>query len=714
MDLKILDKLMIDELWQDMICINSLLIEDKKEEATNTLIKVLDKLKGYKYPQIVNHYIRQLGLYPYMQEETSLFEDKLICNLFKMPISDTETKVLHREQSLLLKKLLDNQNLAISAPTSFGKSFIIDSIIHIKKPDTVVIIVPTIALMDETRRRLQRRFGEIYNIITSSNEQLSEKNILIFPQERALHYVNRLTSIDLLIVDEFYKASEFFDKERSDPLMSSIIKFQKFTKQFYFLAPNIEKIDFNDFEKLIPNLQFERLKSQTVYLNVKDYSNISKDNNRKKEKLIEILLEQKHTKTLIYGGRYSEISKLTDIIIDNNLYDSSGTTDIFSEWLVKNYGESKLVKLVQNRVGIHNGRQHRPLSQIQLALFEQKDDGLQTIISTSSIIEGVNTSAENVIVWSNKNGNPLLDYFSYKNLLGRCGRMFKYFIGNIYLLDKPIKHKDINLELPFSENVKIQSEEELKELNLLSGQSEQSKKSQTLIQTLIGKDNYKKIMKDNLLQFCNIELAIKIVENINENNKWYNHLKGLLGADHMWDCAIYDILKFFEKSTLKRDWDMCHRNIVELIKLLSHNWTQPLPKILQQICQQNIKMGDDLIDTEIYFKIEKNITFKLSSLFNDINVLFNMLSSKKVDITPFVSKLSHAFLPRNVYLLEEYGLPRMISRKIQDSKLIDLEEQISLKKCIDKFKAIGCKKLYNISNLDEFDKFVLQYFYNGI
>lgn len=44
---------------------------------------------------------------------------------------------------------------------------------------------------------------------------------------------------------------------------------------------------------------------------------------------------------------------------------------------------------------------HRSLSQIQVKLFEYTE-GLDTIISTSSIIEGVNTQAEQVIVWSNK------------------------------------------------------------------------------------------------------------------------------------------------------------------------------------------------------------------------------------------------------------------------------------------------------------------------
>jgi reverse gyrase len=45
------------------------------------------------------------------------------------------------------------------APTSFGKSFIIDAFIALKQPKNIAIIVPTIALTDETRRRLQRKFS---------------------------------------------------------------------------------------------------------------------------------------------------------------------------------------------------------------------------------------------------------------------------------------------------------------------------------------------------------------------------------------------------------------------------------------------------------------------------------------------------------------------------------------------------------------------------
>lgn len=64
-------------------------------------------------------------------------------------------------------------------------------------------------------------------------------------------------------------------------------------------------------------------------------------------------------------------------------------------------------------------------SQIQIKLFED-EDGLNNIVSTSSIIEGINTSAQNVILWKNKDGNPKLNSFKYKNVIGRSGRMFTF------------------------------------------------------------------------------------------------------------------------------------------------------------------------------------------------------------------------------------------------------------------------------------------------
>ncbi|HRI36822.1 MAG TPA: hypothetical protein PK765_07400 [bacterium] len=105
-----------------------------------------------------------------------------------------------------------------------------------------MVIVPTLALADEMRRRLYKRFAEKYEIITVPNQKMGERNIFIFPQERALGYVKKIKKLDILVVDEFYKVSKSNDKERSDSLQKIIIKLSKKSSQKYFLAPNIGSI----------------------------------------------------------------------------------------------------------------------------------------------------------------------------------------------------------------------------------------------------------------------------------------------------------------------------------------------------------------------------------------------------------------------------------------------------------------------------------------
>ena len=170
------------EIFESCHEISYLISKDDESSARNKLILLLDfhKKNNLDYNPIVNHLIRTLGLYPYIKTDTSQWQDAFIYEIFKVNVGLSEPITLHREQSIVLKKLLEGKNLAISAPTSFGKSFIIDAFISLKKPDNVLIIVPTISLTDETRRRLHKKFSSEYKIITTSDVELDEKNLFIF------------------------------------------------------------------------------------------------------------------------------------------------------------------------------------------------------------------------------------------------------------------------------------------------------------------------------------------------------------------------------------------------------------------------------------------------------------------------------------------------------------------------------------------------------
>ncbi|WP_369674476.1 hypothetical protein, partial [Enterococcus faecium] len=67
----------------------------------------------------------------------------------------------------------------MSAPTSMGKSAIVDALLASNNFNKIVIVVPTIALIDETRRRIQARFGSTYQIIHHGS-QVKRKDKVIY------------------------------------------------------------------------------------------------------------------------------------------------------------------------------------------------------------------------------------------------------------------------------------------------------------------------------------------------------------------------------------------------------------------------------------------------------------------------------------------------------------------------------------------------------
>jgi hypothetical protein len=697
---------MNDYIFNKCQYINDLLISGKELEGRNELIKLLDyhSTNEIEYSPLVNHLIRETGLFPYIDEDTANWDDKFVSEVFKVDIGGGEEKTLHREQSYLLKELLDGKNIAVSAPTSFGKSFVIDAFISLRHPQNVVIIVPTIALTDETRRRLYKKFANHYKIITTQDVELGERNIFIFPQERAVGYINKINSIDILIIDEFYKAGIAFDPERAPALLKAILELGRKSKQKYFLGPNISEIIDNPITK---DMVFIPLDFNTVFSEIHD---IYKDSGKEKpdeafkaEKLIGIL-NKKDTKSLIYAGTFNNIDFITNVLNDNLPEKDDSVLNAFSDWLKQNYSEHYiLADLVKKGVGIHNGRLHRSLSQIQIKLFGEENK-LSNIVSTSSIIEGVNTSAENVIIWANKNGRSNLNDFTYKNIVGRGGRMFKHFIGQIYLFEAPPTHSSTQLSLDFTDDLVCSLDHERFKGELTREQEIKIIAFNDEMNSILGDGVYKQILNDNSFQtFSPHRLRTAAIEMKNQPNRWAG-LSYLNSSDP--DDWEYILLSVF---SVIGNVGAGYYDMAEFIKSISNNWKSSIPQMLPLLQGCGVTI-------EKFFDMERSVTFKIATMLKDVNLLYNHIFPQNVDISPFIAKASHAFLPRLVYELEEYGLPRMVSRKIQNSGIIDLENnELPIHLAISYFKEIGCEQVKSrLQDLHPFEDYILDYFYDGI
>lgn len=696
----------IADVFEDCRKINDLIESKEESAAREKVIQLLDKLskESKGIPNILNHLIRKVGLYPYIDKTSASWDDRLVSNLFQVDVGNDEPVTLHRAQSFLLKKLLSGKNIAVSAPTSFGKSFVVDAFIKAKKPEIVVIIVPTIALTDETRRRLYKKFSDEYAIITTTDCKMEKKSILIFPQERIFSYLSQLKMVDLFVVDEFYKASITHDKERSPALINAILKIGKIAKQKYYLAPNIDELIENPFTK---DMEFIRIDFKTVFLNLIDsYKSIKQGLQTKNDCLLDVINLNK--KTLIYAGTYSNIDAITMLLLENVKANGKQKTIDFSNWISTNYSPNwALTNLVKRGIGVHNGQLHRSISQIQVRLFEDPD-GLDSIISTSSIIEGVNTSAENVVLWVYKNGKSPLNDFTYRNICGRGGRMFRHFIGNIFLLDEPKSKKDdsrqLSLELPDSLIGSIDEKEFSTELS--KDQIRKIIEYRNEISSILGDEAFKEIQRNELLQTNDSELIRRIVIDMSTNITSWNGLACLNSPDvDNWTNLLYKVINLKPGG-----WDAKYSDFVEFVKLTSQNWQLKIPELLDLLAEYNIGLNE-------FFKLERNLANKLAPLLNDINVIAQYLPmNRKVDISSFISKVSTSFLPRSVYLLEEYGLPRMISKKIHLAGLINLEDRdYQFNELIEKFRNIHADTIYSkVKELTDFDKYIIDFFYEGI
>lgn len=688
--------------------INDLLDKGLIEDARSGVIKLLHLTKGQvsPYEELVNHLIREVGLYPYIISENASWEDAFAYEAFKVNTGEKESQTLHLAQSEVLTALLKGESLAVSAPTSFGKSFVIDAFIAIKEPQNVVIIVPTIALADETRRRLFRKFSDKYKIITTTGANLAQKNILILPQERAFAFINSFDEIDFFIVDEFYKASTTFEREndRANSLLTVMARFGAKAKQRYYLAPNIHNLEPNVFTE---GMRFMRMDFKTVVT-------MSRSEYKKKEegesqddfvaRRLPELLEELKSKTLVYAGSYNKIDQVSDLLIGKLGISQSQLLNDFADWLRKNYSTKfRLADLAERGVGVHNGSLHRSLAQIQIKLFEETNGGIDTILSTSSIIEGVNTQAENVILLSNTNGSrSMFDYFTYRNIIGRAGRMFRFFVGRVFLFVRPPDKADTQLNLDFPDEVALSLDTEQPGVEFNKDQKELQRKYHAEMGELIGEEHYNNLKALPIVQAASPSLFKELVETIVENPNWpTNHVALLHGNTYDWREPLAEVIPIFAGNNT--------RNVQIAVWKLSNNWIFPTPWIIAGLEQRNVSVDD-------FFSLERSVSFNLATILALINAIRLELIEGSVDLTPFISRVSSAFLPKLVYQLEEYGLPRMLSKQLNQAGLFDFEDDNKeITDIVSEFQQKGYEVvLAALPNHHPFDEYVLKHFYEGI
>ncbi len=454
------------------VCSKLLRNSESELDGRRIIIHILDNWDKVceDTKEIWSDLIEAVGFYPYIGKEEGIelksTSAKIRTEFYQSP--NLEGKYLHEEQKNILDIIKNGKNLIVSAPTSFGKSLLIEEIVSSKKYKNIVIIQPTLALLDETRRKL-KKYQNDYKIIvrTTQKYSLDKGNIFLLTAERVMEYKN-LPIIDYFILDEFYKISAKRDDERSDVLNNAInLLLNKHKTKFYLLGPNIDGVSHGFAEKY--NADFYKTNYSLVDTKSIDYYTMYKDlygrsGNKKKfkeQKLFDLLYEFRDEQSIIYCSsptrvRYLSV-KFKEYLEEKNIKKSTEEIPLI-EWIQKNVAKGwSLVGCLKYGIGIHDGALQKHITSSMIKYFNLYK--LKYLFCTSTIIEGVNTSSKNVIYFDKTKGkNTKIDYFDYSNIKGRAGRMMVHYIGNIYNFNPVPLRENVIIDIPFFEQNPISDE----------------------------------------------------------------------------------------------------------------------------------------------------------------------------------------------------------------------------------------------------------------
>lgn len=432
-----------------------------------------EKVKFYKYSVLSScNNFQGLKTSKFNFSVTSVFDHIIVLSnkeYYRIPTSEND--YFFEDQKSIFDGF-SHQYFSYSAPTSLGKSFVMRVFIKqqiIKNSGSdFSIIVPTKALINETRTKILADLGQQlmqernYKVVVSANDMVLEKNhnfIYVMTPERFLYLLNTTNkSVDYLFIDEAHKISS--KDARSTFYYALINKISSSNKKphIIFSSPNIPNPE--EYLRLISDEEGKSKQrstyapvSQMKYLidlktgEVKAFNDYSKafikiGNATRKLTLNSLInvVTQKNDQNIIYCSSLREtIEQAVEYAQDYepeltesqqnelNRLSNDIKNDINEEYF--------LVDLIKKGIAFHVG--YLPASIRKRIEDAFKNHIIKTLFCTSTLIEGVNLPADNLFITDYKNGRSNLDKVSFKNLIGRIGRIDHSLFGNVFMVCMP-------------------------------------------------------------------------------------------------------------------------------------------------------------------------------------------------------------------------------------------------------------------------------------
>lgn len=645
--------------------------------------------------------------------------------------------VLHKYQKEVIDRFVCGQcnRFILSAPTSFGKTFIAYEIIKMMKYANAVMIFPTISLLSENFERLiSYPKGSVfcdYRIHSlSEDDVVGDKNIWIFTPERFLSFIDKHQNFrfDFIFIDEIYKIDNEFiiDKELSGenerdiayrvalscacdkscdlllagPYMDMTDKrsFANFVKDNNFSIINYNEIEIVN--KTIADIKGKkRYEIEGINVELKGGSKFSKVCD------IAEALTSSNENTIIYNNfkhgveRYAR--EIINILLQKGMSFCSEDVvyNMFIQHLESTYSsEWIVVRALKFGIGVHHGLVPKYIQKEIINLFNKGI--LLYLVSTTTITEGVNTSAKNIIITSDKKGRKALKPFDAKNIAGRAGRFLRHFSGRVIVVSNNFKEIWMSNQDGLNhKNYDVDSKKSDVDYTITADKylTKEDSENKKLMLKEVKDRNIPSEIIEQYKTIC-ISDKIKIYDNIQVLNEvQFNRIKSLIAnlkikKQITWEGfqEIINILKpiIKDKSLLSLVEKKCKSNNdiqgVQCSVITAQVYYYLRGGFFEMLNFYNKRMNYNEAMRRVAYMIYNVFKYQLVKYLGVFNLMYQYIlsrdSGKALDeipgITILLQKLEHNAYSTTALILSDYGVP---------FKLIDYYDDENVKKNKDTF-----------------------------
>ncbi len=607
--------------------------------------------------------------------------DSLLCSVYTSRTTET---VLTRPQKEIFDEFQKFRRLIVSAPTSFGKTRIIREIISHNNYKNIALIMPTVSLLSEQYQDLRENIAG-YTLSKSSKVKIKaeEKYILVLTPERMSAFLeeNPDFEVDFFVMDEIYKIDYKLEDDRFRVFSDILYQLAKTRADFYLIGPYISgfsKKFIDTFGASMKKYDLEVVQKDFYYLDNEDsrgVHDIEKGKVRiiknKFENLLRLVSEETiDGKYLIY--RYQK------------QYVESSAKKFIEKWPVKPHNTElvdylcetvssdwDLIPCIKRGVAFHHGAMPRHVQDLIVDEFNDAEaSGVNYLFCTTSLTEGINSSAKNVVLYDNKIGNGgLLKTLDRKNIEGRAGRFMRHFIGRVFYLEEP-KHVDsetvVEVEYFDNKDPAIESLIQLEDGDIPSDSLAKVKAHLDLLKEL-GIPS--ELFRTN--KFVSIDGQVELLKKLRslKNLSAYQFEGKIPGKDNLEEVLsdIYDFL--FSSHEVGRNFntEVGKSILISLTKYYAYH-KPPFKLLLEHDAVVKARTTDNARIRYVFDLMSKYFEFVWPRYLKAFEAIHNFVANEtgenNIDLSFLIATLEYGTTESHEIILRDSGIPREIIKKI--------------------------------------------------